>query len=159
MALDGMKCAEVALLGTRKKLAEEAGRNQNFNASPYFTRTKAAAAAADAGTVSSPLVKSGKENIMGSPMLQQRGCCVRPIQQRTSAVRGGHVQSVLQRGHDIIHEARKLRVHYSAGLAKGRLHFNRASRTPISVEALCRLVCAGSIGAPASVRKTIRGPY
>ena len=103
-------------------------------------------------TLESPCVR--KENLSPISLSVQSGCCARPTARSVAQPGQEHVTAgakAISKGLDaqdenVRREARKLRVHYSAGLAKGRLQFTKSSRDPVSVERLCRLVCNSTLG-------------
>jgi hypothetical protein len=140
-------------LETANKAAFKA-LEQRRSESPYNTRAAAAAAALtlQAGT--------DKENVLpppDSPVAKPGVCCARPDKSpriggkmvRTES--GTLVTKLDLENREIRAAARGLRVHYSVGLASGKLHFTRSTSTPVPVEDLCRLVCKNQLTAAAAV--------
>ena len=66
----------------------------------------------------------------GDDVGRDGGCCARPSKQRPALTRTSSVTIIKARDLDdrtIRKAARDLKVHYSTGLAKGKLHFTRAT--------------------------------
>ena len=152
-ARDGVQTANAAAF---KALA------QRRSESPYNTRAAAQAAALtlNAGADKENMFIGSKLPPPASPVAKKSsgvGCCARPdasprIGGKMVRTESGTVMTKLDlENREIRAAAHGLHVHYSVGLASGKLHFTRSTRLPVPMEDLCRLVCKNQLTAAAAV--------